>query len=175
MIAMLVACSSWAGTDGELWLRIEETATGGDTVRLSLPVTSLRAAGEPVTLDTPTGAVDLRAEARRLRSGAERTWTSTDGETVRLVNVAPTGGPAASVVAMGITGAKGAGLEVTFPLEPAALGEVDAQVHGTVDVDVNGLSLDLDDDACAQLRRSPPTTLIEILGPKGNGLRIRSL
>lgn len=172
MLVSLLACA-FGGPEGDLWLEIEEGGPGQDRVMLYLPVSDLREAGEPAVLHTAQGDVDLRAEARALRAGAERTWTSSGGERLTLANVVPAGTPA-TTFAIAIGGPKGGGLEATLPLDGASADQVNAELGGSLDASVDGVDLKLDDDACAQLRRSPPVLLAEIVGPKGNGLRIRT-
>jgi hypothetical protein len=162
-----LACGG--GAVGELWLTVEETSPGGDHVTLTFPATSLRDDGEPVVLDTTSGGVDLRQAASRLRPGSTQRWTGDDGETITLAHQLDDAAVATSVV-VGVTGKLGNGLELSFPLEPE---QVRAAV-GKAELAPNGLPGLFDEAGCAQLRRSPPTLLVEVAGPKGNGLRVRS-
>lgn len=155
---------------GELWLRIDSRDPDGDRVTLTLPATTLLDAGDPALLETVDGPVDLRPEAHDLGTGDARTWTLRgDRGTATLSRVAVAEG-AASEVSVGIRGKQGrTGLSVAIPLEPADIER--ARQKARVDLDLD-LPVDIDAAACAQWRRSPPTPILEIVGPKGNGLTV---
>jgi hypothetical protein len=158
------------GQTGELWLRVDHPDDDGDRFTLTLPASALREPGEPTILDTVDGPVDLRPEARRLRRGAERVWTlPDDGGTATLLHVGRAEG-AATEVSVGITGKKGqSAMSFAVPLQPEDLGRVRDNIR--VDLD---LPIAVDAAACAQWRRSPPMPVLEIVGPKGNGLRVET-
>jgi hypothetical protein len=153
------------GPSGELWLRLEQVEPDGDRLTLTLPASTLRDPGEPALLETTGGDVDLRPEARRLRVGQERSWTLDEG-TATLTHAPPAPG-AATEVAIGITGKRGRGLSVNVPLQPEDMDQVRDKVQVDLDAPV-----DIDATACAQWRRSPPTPILEVVGPNGNGLRV---
>jgi hypothetical protein len=108
--------------------------------------------------------------AQKMRRGREQQWTLQDGGTVTLRHAEPATGHATQV-AFGITGPKGNGLMMSVPLEPDRIDEA----HNSVQLDIGtDIPVDYDDAGCAQLRRSPPMSLVEIVGPKGNGLRVET-
>lgn len=169
MLWMALGCGlGLGGGPSELWLRLEDPEEDGNRVSLTLPATVLREDGPPAELETASGPVDLRPIARRLRAGAEERWELPDGGVAVLSAERPDGGHATEV-AMGITGPKGRGVTVNVPLQPEDLADV--RRKASLDVDV-GLPVDLDRAACDQLRRSGPRPILEVVGPKGNGLRV---
>lgn len=145
---------------GDLWLTVEKAVD--EQVTVQVPANWLLDEGDPVRLETERGAVDLRTEARQLKRGAA-TWTHRDAEgpvEITLAHREPTGEPATRVTLSGL-GPLGRGLNLSFPLEADRLADSSAKLDGVVSID--GLQLDLDDAACSQLRRSPPTVLLEVV------------
>lgn len=170
--AWALGCASGVfGPPGELWLQVEATSDDGNRVTLTVPATTLRDDGEPAMLETADGDVDLRPVARDLRVGDEAHWTLADGSvaTLRDEAAADPDAAVATEVAMGLTGKNGKGLTMSLPITPKDL--TDAQNRASLDVHV-GLPVAFDDAGCAQLLRSAPRPILEIVGPKGNGFRV---
>jgi hypothetical protein len=145
---------------GDLWLTVEKAEA--EQVTVNLPADWLLEEGDPVRLQTESGAVELRHEARQLKRGSA-SWTlqEDDGPVeVTLAHRTPTGDPA-SQLTLSALGPLGMGLNLSFPLEADRLGDARHKVGGAVDIE--GLQLDLDDAACEQLRRSPPTVLLQVV------------
>jgi hypothetical protein len=168
---LAVGCSALgAGPDGELWLTIEENEPDGDHILMTFPASALREPGEPAMLETRSGPVDLRPVARKLWAGQEREWTLPGGEVATLLHAPPTEGQA-TVVSFGLGGPRGGGLSLSVPLQSDRIAEAQRGVQVELSAE---LPVDYDDAGCAQLRRSPPMPLVEIVGPKGNGLRVET-
>jgi hypothetical protein len=142
----------------DLWLTVDEEA---DDVTVRLPANWLLEEGEPVLLQTEAGRVDLRTEARALNRG-EASWTSTQDDGPVEVTLArrTTKGAPADQLTLSVLGPLGLGLNLSFPLEVDRLGDANAKLDGAIDIE--GLELELDAAACQQLRRSPPTVLLEV-------------
>ena len=166
------ACSTQPEAS-DLWLQI----AGGtrERVQLRIPAGWLATADDPVVIETTEGSVDLGAEARRLAAngpGKGRSWTlANDGDPLDLTlsHEAALDLPVTSL-ALAALGPKGRGLTVSLPLSPETLGP--AQTGLDANLDVEGLQIDLDADLCAQLRRSGPATVLEVVGPEGGTFRL---
>jgi hypothetical protein len=168
---LAVGCGALgAGPDGELWLTVQAHEQDGDRITMTFPASGLREPGEPATLETAGGPVDLRPVARKLRPGREQQWTLPGGELATLQHAEPAIGQATQV-SFGITGPKGNGLSLSVPLQAERIDEAQRGVEVELSSE---LPVDYDDEGCAQLRRSPPMPLVEIVGPKGNGLRVET-
>lgn len=167
-IWMSLACSVLAASEGELWLVVEQQEQDGDRVSLTLPASSLREPGPPAILETTAGSVDLRPIASRLRPGAERVYTLPDGDRAVLRH-APHSNERASDVSFALTGPKGNGLTFSFALTPEEMKQIGQRSEVNVDL---GLPIGFDEEGCAQLKRSPPISLLEVVGPAGGGLKV---
>lgn len=173
LMGLLMGCGSPA-LGGDLWMELEE-ADGGERVRIHLPANWLADEEEPVEVQTSSGTVDLRAEARALkrkRVGASRSYRlADDGEDVDLkLSHRARSGPPADAVSLAVLGPKGRGLTLSFPMEPEKLEKPSASLGGSLTVE--GLELRLDEPVCTQLRASGPVVLLEVVGADGNTVRI---
>ena len=161
-----------AASAGDLWLTVEKAED--ERVTLRLPADWLLDKGEPVRVETEQGPVDLREQARSLKKG-HRTWTYVDdGERVQIgLGHRPAKGDPASQLTLAAIGPLGMGLNLSFPLQADHLGTARGKLDTALDID--GLQLDLDEAACAQLRRSPPTVLLEVEAEDGHTFRIATV
>jgi len=173
MITPLLLCAT--ALAGDLWLDIDASDADG-TLRVHVPANDLTE--EASTVRIQGAEVDLAAEAKALKAKGKGTktfdLTEPDGTpttmTLAMVEAADEVEPVTQVNVR-IAGPLGMGMDFQVPLDGSQdLGEVNGKLGGAVDVE--GVDLSLSDDDLAVLRRSGPTTLVQILGPKGGGLTI---
>lgn len=157
----------------DLWLDV--TAEQDSHVEVHLPANWILDHEEAVSIDTPDGRIDLREEAKRLRSTpgvGSRTWTPDPGVTVTLREQRRSTGETATSVRIGTRGPKGFGLGLTVPLNAdeesrcaKALGQ-----H----IEVEEVDVQFGPEFCSQLANSAPTTLVKVSGGFLGGVTIET-
>jgi hypothetical protein len=159
---------------GDVWLTIDARTQSG-AVRLDLPAAVLDDAASSTFL-VKGEEIDLRSvvsEVAAMPEGGSRTFDATmeDGTAHVQVQHRALAIRTPSRLRVAGVGPGGRAVNLTLPLDGSSLGSATTS-RG---VRVQGLSLDLEDDAVADIiRRGRPGLLVDVVSPEGGRLKIES-